>query len=750
MGGSISIDGAQKGTFTFDELESKVNGTYNRGELRLDGSGKLHRMNNHVWGIAKFWNDKTSSVQQNIDVRNAVFESIRNRFSANAGVKDHLAVAREFLLGCKNFAQPLSREEVRKIISQLKSIEARPLKQRQLAELEGKGAGLEETRRRLDAEDDKMQEDYESKDRDPERYAKLVEIDRQVAMVKADEAALRKKYPKFDELDRAAREWKSSPEVNGFKRDPAYLKLLAERSRLKTLKDDAGITDDRAGGTVGYFESRRKYNEYKVAEKAVTDNNAQQESLRSEIGALDNEITSAEEFRQRLAEARANAVAPGRRTVNEGIEGQTLRKDDLKLARNALLEKQVNADRTRFKIQAYVIKDLHGPYESALLAQLSEHAGNVLEQARAIRDAYPKFIDGVVANLEKDIERGFEAGRPCVGFLKKNRGEIESALAASLEKLSDMKGRAADYRRMLADAADRLDAVRQRAPSGDENGEVAIGFLVQELRKLSQESPVLKPLPRFANQNPVGEAVMGVTVKDFAKTVDDEISRSKEDPLPDEEIVFSLDEKSSDSDFLAAGRVAAEKLSSLLKSSVEQLDSLIDVSGMDSLVEDVGIRGGKTFDDFVSGLCELIRRSDRQSASDKVRQRLFDLVSVAADRFNRLVKPESVQARKIARSFGVRARSSVTGSEGIPSPGTDAEKIARIKEALAEALAEARQKLGKRYDLSSDEILLNVREDTFDHFVPDLEQRLRGMGNTLCQALADEAEGLAFVFDSLD
>lgn len=107
-------------SFTFAELENKVNGTYNRGELRLDAKGGLHRANNHVW--AQVFNDKTTTAQENLNVRTAVFDSIASHFSKSGGVSQYLKAAQEFLLGSENALKPLSRDEVRAIIAQLKSV----------------------------------------------------------------------------------------------------------------------------------------------------------------------------------------------------------------------------------------------------------------------------------------------------------------------------------------------------------------------------------------------------------------------------------------------------------------------------------------------------------------------------------------------------------------------------------------------------------------------------------------------------
>lgn len=115
--------GTVRGTFTFAELESKVNGKYNRGELRLDADGKLHRLNNHVW--TQLFNNKTTDYQANINVREAIYNSISARFGGSEGVSQYLKVAQEALIGIGNIDKPISRDEVRAIIAQLKAVEGK-------------------------------------------------------------------------------------------------------------------------------------------------------------------------------------------------------------------------------------------------------------------------------------------------------------------------------------------------------------------------------------------------------------------------------------------------------------------------------------------------------------------------------------------------------------------------------------------------------------------------------------------------
>lgn len=112
--------GSVNASFTFAELESKVNGRFNRGELRLDAEGKIHRANNHVW--LQVFNRKATNEQENLNVRTAVFDVIAREFSNAKGTSPYLQIAQEFLLGEENAVKPLSRDEVRGVIAQLKAV----------------------------------------------------------------------------------------------------------------------------------------------------------------------------------------------------------------------------------------------------------------------------------------------------------------------------------------------------------------------------------------------------------------------------------------------------------------------------------------------------------------------------------------------------------------------------------------------------------------------------------------------------
>lgn len=106
-----------KPTFSFDDLMSKVNGTYNRGELKLNEKGGLSSINNHVW-MQAFNNEKTSA-QENKSVREAVYKALADKFAGKDGINESLKTAQDFLLGNDNVVKPLRRDEVRAIIDQL-------------------------------------------------------------------------------------------------------------------------------------------------------------------------------------------------------------------------------------------------------------------------------------------------------------------------------------------------------------------------------------------------------------------------------------------------------------------------------------------------------------------------------------------------------------------------------------------------------------------------------------------------------
>lgn len=106
-----------KPTFSFDDLMSKVNGKYNRGELKLNEKGGLSSINNHVW-MQAFNNEKTSA-QENKSVREAVYQALADKFAGKDGINKSLKTAHDFLLGNDNVVKPLRRDEVRAIIDQL-------------------------------------------------------------------------------------------------------------------------------------------------------------------------------------------------------------------------------------------------------------------------------------------------------------------------------------------------------------------------------------------------------------------------------------------------------------------------------------------------------------------------------------------------------------------------------------------------------------------------------------------------------
>ena len=238
-----------------------------------------------------------------------------------------------------------------------------------------------------------------------------------------------------------------------------------------------------------------------------------------------------------------------------------------------------------------------------------------------------------------------------------------------------------------------------------------------------------------------------VTVEGFAQTVERAIISMRSVPDTDEAKIFELNEESSEEDFFDAERLCAEKLVSLLSDAVGSLDSLCDAQQVANLLMTVGNQEGKSFGEFVDGLCEIIRRSSRKGVDGNVRNRLVDLALVAGARIGRLVDPKSVQARKIVQAFYAKSRAALLGDDSKPRPVSEKDKIECVKNQLAETLAEAKEKLGANNDLQLEDLLHNVSEGTFDKFIEELEKRLREKGNALCQALADKVEGLEFILD---
>ena len=105
--------------FKFEDLERKVNGELNIGELRFDSSdGKIHTVNSHdFWTIL---NHKKPSVGENAATRSAIKKLLDDKFGTQDELRDVLAEISERLIGGTNARKPISRDEVRVMINLLK------------------------------------------------------------------------------------------------------------------------------------------------------------------------------------------------------------------------------------------------------------------------------------------------------------------------------------------------------------------------------------------------------------------------------------------------------------------------------------------------------------------------------------------------------------------------------------------------------------------------------------------------------
>ena len=106
--------------FTFAELEAKVNGDKNIGELRFGKDGKLHRVNNHSFFTS--WNTRVTTGAENEQARTLILELINDRWGDEymAQHADRLKAVQKLLLGDNVRFEPISRDEVRAIIGMLK------------------------------------------------------------------------------------------------------------------------------------------------------------------------------------------------------------------------------------------------------------------------------------------------------------------------------------------------------------------------------------------------------------------------------------------------------------------------------------------------------------------------------------------------------------------------------------------------------------------------------------------------------
>lgn len=106
--------------FSFAELEAKVNGGNNIGELRFGEDGKLHRVNNHRFFTS--WNSRVTTGAENERTRTLILELINDRWGAEfmSQHRDCQKSVQKLLLGDNVRFEPISRDEVRAIIDMLK------------------------------------------------------------------------------------------------------------------------------------------------------------------------------------------------------------------------------------------------------------------------------------------------------------------------------------------------------------------------------------------------------------------------------------------------------------------------------------------------------------------------------------------------------------------------------------------------------------------------------------------------------
>ena len=106
--------------YGFNDLKKTVNGTHNIGELRFSSlDDRIHTINSHNIRTSK--NNVISTGADNLVTRNAVLRLLEEQFGDNAKLGVALNEIRERLVGGTNGLKPISRDEVRFMISLLES-----------------------------------------------------------------------------------------------------------------------------------------------------------------------------------------------------------------------------------------------------------------------------------------------------------------------------------------------------------------------------------------------------------------------------------------------------------------------------------------------------------------------------------------------------------------------------------------------------------------------------------------------------
>ena len=121
---SVSVNGQNLAVnFSFADLEKKVDGSKNLGELKFGADGKLHRINNHAFFTSK--NTVVTTADENRNTREVIMALLNDKFGQGTELQRNLLLeAEKILLGDDVVFRPISRDEVRQIIAELKNVNA--------------------------------------------------------------------------------------------------------------------------------------------------------------------------------------------------------------------------------------------------------------------------------------------------------------------------------------------------------------------------------------------------------------------------------------------------------------------------------------------------------------------------------------------------------------------------------------------------------------------------------------------------
>lgn len=121
---SVSVNGQNLAVnFSFADLEKKVDGSKNLGELKFGADGKLHRINNRAFFTSK--NTVVTTADENRNTREVIMALLNDKFGQGTELQQNLLLeAEKILLGDDVVFRPISRDEVRQIIAELKDVNA--------------------------------------------------------------------------------------------------------------------------------------------------------------------------------------------------------------------------------------------------------------------------------------------------------------------------------------------------------------------------------------------------------------------------------------------------------------------------------------------------------------------------------------------------------------------------------------------------------------------------------------------------